>query len=212
MPKVKEIHWYSSRIFEVRLERGSLPFRSGDCSLLIEKDGITARPYSISSAPEQNYLGFLVSLVPGGLLSTYLSSLKKGDELGLSPFFGWFYPGEKNKEVFLATGTGISPFLSLARSPSRKPPLACFYGAPKLEDAAGWKELQAFCPLHLALSRERNPSHFSGRITDLLPQVPLAKDIDYYLCGHQPMIDEARTFLLNQGVLSKQIHFEVFFI
>jgi benzoate/toluate 1,2-dioxygenase reductase subunit len=218
MPKVIGTRWYSPHVFEVFLERGQLPFKPGDCSLLIEKDGITARPYSISSAPKDDHLGFLVRRVPEGILSNYLAQVQPGDEVGISPFFGWFYPGSRDKEVYFATGTGISPFLSAARQ-GMWPPIALFYGAKNLAEAGDLEDLQRGTDLHLALSRESKEDrgtdlpmdYYSGRITDLLHRIPIAGDTHYYLCGHEPMILEISNYLLDQGLEQKQISFEVFF-
>jgi benzoate/toluate 1,2-dioxygenase reductase subunit len=224
MPKVLKTHWYSENVFEIRLERGELPFQPGDCSLLIEKDGITARPYSISSSPSDDYLGFLIRRVPGGILTNYLAEVLPGEEVGISPFFGWFYPGTRKKEVYFATGTGISPFLSAARQ-GLSPPLALFYGAKNLDEAGEVDTLQQGTAFHLALSQnigsnrdqevyeELSPSFplHSGRITELFDRIPLAQDIHYYLCGHEPMILDITAYLQDQGIDQKQISFEVFF-
>jgi benzoate/toluate 1,2-dioxygenase reductase subunit len=214
MPKVIETIWYSTQVFEIRLERGDLPFKPGDCSLLIEKDGITARPYSISSAPKDGYLGFLVRKVPDGILTNYLAQTQPGDEVGISPFFGWFYPGSRQKEVYFATGTGISPFLSAARQ-GLHPPLALFYGSKNMDEAGDLSDLKRGTDLHLALSRQTEidiPETFHpGRITELKDLIPIGRDIHYYLCGHEPMILEIQDYLISQGIYQRQISFEVFF-
>ena len=74
-------------------------------------------PYCIISPPnEERTFRLLIRLVPQGPLSQYLGSLKVGDVI---PFRGpvgrSMVPKEEDTEiVYLATGVGVGPFLSLA--------------------------------------------------------------------------------------------------
>lgn len=76
------------------------------------------RAYSIASAPsEKNYVEFNIALVRQGLFTPRLWSLKVGDSLFMGPkITGTFImdsvPEDKNV-VFVGTGTGLGPFMSM---------------------------------------------------------------------------------------------------
>ncbi len=95
-------------------------FRSGMFMMLECSDPKTgakiSRAYSIASAPQQNFLEFLIGLVHGQFTS-HLDTAKIGDEYLVTGPYGQFsFSPELNKKVlFLAGGTGISPFLSMLR-------------------------------------------------------------------------------------------------
>jgi ferredoxin-NADP reductase len=75
-----------------------------------------ARAYSIASAPSQGFLEFYISMVHGKLTSR-LESAKIGDAYYLTGPYGQFkFSISTDKKVlFLAGGTGLSPFMSMLR-------------------------------------------------------------------------------------------------
>jgi ferredoxin-NADP reductase len=151
----------------------------------------------------------------GGDVSPYLSGRQPGDSVRVSPPFGWFRPGEHAAErpfVFVATGTGIAPFLSYFRSrPGKSRRGTCLYGVRHFEDAVdtGWLARQ--CDFRLAVSREEKRGAHHGRVTDLLRNLPGKTDTDYYLCGLDAMIDDTTALLEARGVPLVRIHRECFF-
>jgi len=212
--KVQNVEWHSEAIFELQVERNDWTFVPGDCMALYAPDGETSRPYSIASGTNENLFRFVIRRMPEGEVSSALASLKPGDTVPVSAPFGWFRPGAsagKSPFVFLATGTGIAPFLSYFRSYPESPPALLLYGVRQLADAVDLEWLRALANLKLCVSRETVPDAHRGRITDLLEDVPASGDFQYYLCGLDAMIDEASVWLENQGVEITQIHRECFF-
>lgn len=209
---VQEVRWHSDGVFELRLERNGLEFTPGDCLALFREKA--SRPYSVASGVGDEHLGFVIRRMPDGELSGWLAERKPGDEVRISPPFGWFRPGDPALQadcVFFATGTGISPFLSHLRSRPDHPPKAVFYGVRTASDAVALDELRANSTVHLAVSREEVDGAHRGRITDLLDRVPLGEGTHYFLCGLDAMIDEISVWLEAQGVSLPQIHRECFF-
>ncbi|GGO89709.1 ferredoxin--NADP+ reductase [Stakelama pacifica] len=117
-------HW-NDHLFSFSVERpGSFRFRSGEFVMLgLPQDGgkPLLRAYSIASPAWADELDFLSIKVPGGPLTSRLKSVRPGDQL---------YLGRKptgtlvadallgGKRLFLlSTGTGLAPFLSIARDP-----------------------------------------------------------------------------------------------
>lgn len=201
-------------VFELEVEREGLAYSCGDCTLLVRGDQVDSRPYSFSSHPDEDVLRFLVRRIdgpgPDRSFSQWLATLGPGDEVGVGTPFGWFRPGQGPREVWFATGTGISPFLAALRAQRPVRPLAFAVGLRSPGDAVlrPWVEERA--PVHWAFSRftEGGPPQ---RVTDRADSVPVAPDIDYYLCGNQRMIVAVAAQLKARGVEPRRIHEELFF-
>jgi ferredoxin--NADP+ reductase len=212
--KVKTVDFLSDDVFELVLERGGVEFQPGDCFAIFNPDGVS-RPYSASSGNHERYLRFVVRRMPGGAVSEWLATRGPGDEVELSPPFGWFRPGHGSEpgdpSVLIATGTGIAPFLSALRSFPDLEPAICLYGVRSLADAVGLDYLRDRCTFRLCVSREEAPPHHHGRVTDLLGEIPREQRTNYYLCGLDAMVREVGQWLEQHGVHYTRIHREVFF-
>ncbi|MCD6188488.1 MAG: hypothetical protein J7K09_10020 [Desulfuromusa sp.] len=210
---VHKVIFRTDELFELQLERGTVQFEPGACVALFS-NGTEWRPYSIAAGTGEGILRFLIRRVPDGKVSHWLAQRKPGDKVQASAPFGWFRPGRAvagARSVFIATGTGIAPFLSYLRSNPQQVPELCLYGVRRQAEAFNLEELQRIENFYLALSQEEINDHFYGRVTGLLDQIPLADDIHYYLCGLDTMIDETSSWLENHGVAYTQIHREIFF-
>lgn len=199
-------------IVELCLERTQLAFEVGDCIALYSAGGTQSRPYSVASGTDADDLRFLVRRMNGGSVSPFLCDRKPGDFVRTSPPFGWFRPGanaEQRPFVFMATGTGVAPFVAYLRSPAARRPAMFWYGCRMAADLfdRDWLEERG---AKLAVSRETAPGCHHGRITDRLNELPLG-DFDYYLCGLDNMLDDVTEFLLKNKVPWRHIHRECFF-
>ncbi|MDT8445196.1 MAG: FAD-binding oxidoreductase, partial [Desulfuromonadales bacterium] len=201
-------------LFELQLERGDIPFEPGACMALFN-DNEDSRPYSISAGTQENILRFLIRRVPNGRVSDWLAQRKPGDTVQTSDPFGWFRPGRSaptgERCVFIATGTGIAPFLSHLRSSPAQPPELCLYGVRQVADTFALDTLKQLRNFRLAVSRDSGHNHFHGRVTGLFEQIPLDEDIHYYLCGLDTMIEETSQWLEASGIDYTHIHREIFF-
>lgn len=77
------------------------------------------RPYSTASAREaRTELEFLVRLVPGGAFTARLWALAVGDRLRIGRAKGLFTlrRGDPRTHLFVATGTGLAPLVSMVES------------------------------------------------------------------------------------------------
>ncbi len=210
---VLSIQWHSPDIFELCIANPGIAFVPGDCVALYA-DKQLSRPYSMASAPHEPLLRFLIRRLPGGKLSNFLASLNPGDSISVSPPFGWFRPGQHTtpeETVFLATGTGIAPYLSYLADLRTPAKIRCFYGVQRQPDAFAAPFLRERCEATVALSRERRTGCHYGRVTDLLGKLVLSPQTHIYLCGLDRMIDDATDWLERHGVDRLQIHQEVFF-
>ena len=210
---VRNVIFRTDEQFELQFERGDARFEPGACVALFSGSS-ESRPYSIAAGTGEDVLRFLIRRVPDGIVSDWLAQRKPGDRVQASAPFGWFRPGRSvsgERCVFIATGTGIAPFLSSLRSNPLCVPELCLYGVQRHAEAFNLDELQRLENFHLALSQEEVNGHFHGRVTGLLEQVPFATDIHYYLCGLDTMLEEVSRWLENHGAAYTQIHREIFF-
>jgi len=113
----------STTTFRFVADNGYLPpFQAGQyINVFVDINGIrTSRPYSLSSAPYQiGYYDITVRCVPDGFVSTYLlDALKVGDTVESTSPSGQFYYNplfHGDELVFIAGGSGITPFMSMIR-------------------------------------------------------------------------------------------------
>jgi len=200
-------------VFELDVERDGLEYQTGDCTLLIRDDQVDSRPYSFSSHPDEPVLRFLVRRIGPhhqGSFSQWLATRRPGDEVEVGTPFGWFRPGTSSQEVWFATGTGVSPFLSALRADRPLRPLSFLIGLRGPEDAVLRDWLEDRAPVHWAFSR-KNPLGPPEWVTDRAGEVPVGPEIQYFLCGNQRMIRDVAAVLKTRGVAASQIHEELFF-
>jgi len=210
---VRRVEQIDHGLFVLSVERDGLAFTPGDCVALHNNEG-QSRPYSIASGNGEDELRFLIREMSGGEVSPWLAARKPGDSVGISPPFGWFRPGqhpEGGESVFIATGTGIAPFLSYRESFPDAPPQTVLYGVRTLRAAVGVDRLTGWYNLYLAISREPHPDHHAGRVTDLIDGLKVASNTRFYLCGLERMVNTVSMQLQAQGVDLLHIHREVFF-
>ncbi len=97
------------------------PFRAGQyVNLFVEVNGVrTSRPFSISSPPGRPYYDLTVRRMPGGFVSNHLlDSARPGDRFESTAPSGSFYHEplmHSSSVVFLAGGSGVTPFFSIVR-------------------------------------------------------------------------------------------------
>ena len=222
-------HW-TDRLMSIRTTRGlALRFQSGQFTMIgLPVDGKPLlRAYSIASPHYEDHLEFYSIKVQDGPLTSRLQHLSVGDQLMVGPkpvgtlLLDNLLPGRNL--WFLATGTGIAPFLSLIRD------LAAYeryehvvlvhgcrdvaelaYGAKMVEDLRSNELLAEFG--HKLVYRgltTRETSASQGRITDQisdgrlwnitgLPELDPAQD-RVMICGSTAMTVDLTDIMLARG-------------
>jgi ring-1,2-phenylacetyl-CoA epoxidase subunit PaaE len=189
------------------------------------------RSYSICCAPHEQELKVAIKKVPGGVFSTFaVEQLKEQDQLEVMPPAGKFTArlSEKVQPHYLAiaAGSGITPILSIIKHTLHHQPDSHFtliYGNQSRGSIIFFEAIEELKNRYMnrlalinVLSREQTDAEiFHGRIDEnKLEQ--LAKLVDYagmqsvYLCGPETMILMAKDFIINKGISSDNIHFELF--
>ncbi|MBU1670869.1 MAG: 2Fe-2S iron-sulfur cluster binding domain-containing protein [Actinobacteria bacterium] len=194
------------------------PFRAGQFfALLCEVGGVrTSRAYSVSSPPTRSYLDITVRKMPSGFVSVYLcEEAAVGDVFELSGPGGSFYhePMTDSRElVFLAGGSGVTPFMSMVRSFAdldAGPRVHLVYGSRTLDDVIFEDELAAMARTHesfrLDLVISEPPDEFSG-CRGFLDAPMLSSLLDgaegktFFICGPHAMYGLCTGALEGLGV------------
>lgn len=174
--------------------------------------GALARDYSLASAPGESELRLLVRVFPQGRLSPYLASLATGSEVCFDGPRGYFvFRNSGRLPVFVATGTGVAPFVAMCRSgvggficlQGARNEAGLFYGKALAGQAAHYVP----CLSGGVTAAGRG---FKGRVTDYLRRMPLEAACDFYLCGRQEMVHDAIE-IIDDRFTEAHIHSEVFY-
>ncbi len=210
--EILEIRHLTEAAFVIRFEKKDLEFTAGQHVCVGPPNGIHTREYSIYSAENDPFIEILVKEVQNGLITPVLKKLKVGDSVVVEEPVGYFSLNKKEKlnkkYLFIATGTGISPFHCMIKSyPELDYNLV--HGVRTAQEGYERNEYQQG-KYTLCSSRDQS-GDYTGRITNYLQELKIDKDSEVYLCGNCNMIHDAYDILENKGIPNEQIHAEVYF-
>ncbi len=180
-------------VFELELERpAALGFRPGQ-RLRLRREGCE-RDYSIASSPGEDGLRLLIRLFPGGKMTSNLAASAPGTVIEGSGPHGYFlFDAAGKTPVFVAAGTGIAPFRSMAASGAAG--FVLLHGARTAAELFYRGFLEARAARYVGcLTRARPPLPAGtrpGRVTDALREDLAPGAYDFYLCGRSEMIRDA---------------------
>lgn len=222
----------NTRIFRVELpDIANFSFRAGQFMTfdlpIHEKRNRRWRSYSIASAPDSgNILEFVIVYLEGGAGTQYLfNEVNKGTIIAMRGAQGVFTLPEVlplDKQIcFVCTGTGIAPFramlLEIAQKKIAHPPIQLIFGTRYESGILYRQEMEGLTSkinlqYHIALSREASPANFgahSGYVHAIYEQLYAhCPPAQFYLCGWNEMLDEAKIRLQNLGYSKQDICFE----
>jgi ferredoxin/flavodoxin---NADP+ reductase len=229
--RVLSVHHWTDRLFSFRTTRApSFRFRSGQFVMMGLETGQRPllRAYSLASASYEDTLEFFSIKVPDGPLTSRLQHLREGDEIlvGRKPtgtlLVDNLRPGRAL--YLLGTGTGLAPFLSIAKDPEtyeRFDHIVVAHGVRWVKDLAYSDYLSNELPndelvgdlvrekLRYYPSVTREPFPNAGRLslaitantmTDALGLPPIDREQDrVMLCGSPAMLSDIRAILDARG-------------
>lgn len=172
-------------------------------------------PFTISSAPGENQLRFTMKVL-GDWTRKVREELEPGTDVLVRGPYGRFDTKIGGpKQIWLAGGIGLTPFLSSLRAmqPGDPRQIHLVYAAREEKDAIFLDELKTraaelgnvtLVPL---FSDEGN----FARVDMMQEKLPDAlESYDYFMCGPKPMIDGLMQDLKKAGVPRARIHTEAF--
>ncbi len=197
------------------------------------------RAYSMANYPEESDIIMLnvriaspppnMPDVPPGIMSSYIFSLKPGDEVTISGPFGEFFARDtKNEMVFIGGGAGMAPMRSHIFDQFRRlhtdRKVSYWYGARSLCEAFYQEDFDSIAAendnfeWHLALSEPLPGDNWTGD-TGFIHQVvydnylknhPAPEDCEYYMCGPPMMNSAVIRMLTDLGVEPENIMLDDF--
>jgi ferredoxin--NADP+ reductase len=233
-------HW-TEQLFSFAVTRPpSFRFRSGEFVMIglpseAEGEKPIMRAYSVASPHFAEELEFLSIKVEDGPLTSRLQKIVPGDQILMAKkptgtlVLDALKPGRRL--FLLGTGTGLAPWLSVARDPDAYDRFARvivvhsvrevkdlayrdLFARDLLEDEFMGDEARAKLTYYPTVTREAPPEGVhAGRITDLITSGALFRDIGLdqdrfdpaqdrvMLCGSMAMIKEAAAILERQGMV-----------
>jgi predicted ferric reductase len=174
-----------------------------------------SHPFTISSAPSEDVLRLTIKA--SGDFTRYLfSHLGAGADAIIEGTYGMFdYKTGGPKQVWIAGGIGLTPFLSFIRDMDGNldREVDFYYTVRHPEEAIFLDEIKA-----AALANPRLKAHIRFSAVDgSLSTDEIVKDAggdllthDIYLCGPLPMVQAFTRKFQELGVSAKNMHFEEF--
>lgn len=163
------------------------------------------RNYSIARATGKR-LELLVSTRTGGDGSIYAGNVQPGAETEVElPFGTYQLQLNSHRRVFVATGTGIAPFLpmfakleALGELGSAELLFGCSHKEDDIIHSGHFKPLPRTT---VCISRDpATEGIFHGRVTEVLAGLEFDPETtDFYLCGAPAMMESCRTILFTAG-------------
>ncbi len=196
------------------------------------------RAYSMANTPAEDELRFTIRVatpppgaadIPPGVASSYLFTLKPGDQVSLSGPYGDFFVKDTQREMcFIGGGAGMAPLRAhifhnlLTEKTDRK--ITFWYGARSKSEMfydEEFKELEEKYEnfsYYVALSDPQPEDQWDGLIgfihqvayDEYLNNHPDPAEIEYYLCGPPMMLTAVQTMLDSLGVEPEMIAFDDF--
>ena len=161
------------------------------------------RDYSIAAASGKR-LTLLISNRTHGDGSNYANTVQPGAATEIElPLGSYHLLRNVHRKVFVATGTGLAPFLPMFEQMAEAGELGAaelYFGCrTSAEDITA-----AFAGLpedHVCVSREQaTPGRFQGRVTQALAGLEFdPATTDFYVCGSAAMVADCRTVLERAG-------------
>ncbi len=192
----------------------------------------TQRAYSFSSDPQdKEHLEFLIRLVPGGIVTTYVHEhLKEGDKINIVAPVGEFHVQPTDATMIcVAGGSGMAPFKSIFNEMIHNGTILTrqiwyFFGARTTRDIfyLEWlREMEKQYPkFHFipALSEPDETGNWDGEtglITDVMDKYLKSDELkdsskEGYLCGSPGMLDACMVVMRNNEMEEKRIYFDKF--
>ncbi len=218
---LKSKKWISSKVLEVTfIPNSKFKFLPGHF-INLNIPEVAYRSYSISSDPKnKNEFQIIVSAKHKGPGANYLRNLESGETVNfIGPSGKFLFSSQKSKNiVFLATGTGIAPFLTMLynlKHTKAKSKIHLYWGLRDESEIFYIELLNNFkttlnFDYTICLSKpSKKWQEHTGRITNHY-EVSYPRTVHVYLCGNPSMVDELLPKLIDQGVKPENIFYEKF--
>lgn len=183
--------------------------------------GNIKRSYSISSSIGDDELSLLIKRVNDGEMSNYwFNKAQTNDLIRLEGPKGTFFVRDQSKPlIFLGTGTGIAPIMSILKTLDesqnfkQKNPISVYWGN-RFSTEFIWKPSFKNLSLDFNITCSR-PSKKWEFFTDYVQDIVILKeqnlkDCAVYACGSNSMIQSAKQLLIESGLCKNNFYSDAF--
>ena len=211
----------ANNVVELSLAREDRPlrYRAGQFVYLTPYDENLAagyaeeHPYTLSSSPTEKELRLAIKDL--GDSSRALQNVTPGSLMRVEGPYGDFFPERFGRELWIAGGIGITPFLARARHPAATGATAdivlvfCVQDEPR---ALYREEFEALARASESFAFVLHFFYREGTLNTAFLQrhCPDFAERDAYICGPLPLIALAKRLLLSGGSRSERIFTEEF--
>ena len=177
------------------------------------KDGWHRHPFTISSSPHEDVLRVTVKA-----LGDHTSRMQELIEPGMPAVIGgphgrFDHARGTERQVWIAAGVGIAPFLSWLRALDEHPPRDVDFFYTTAGEAPFAEEIRLIAERHPSLHAHLIDTSVDGRLT---PEHVLAaadgdpRALSVFMCGPNAMLGSFQGKLRQAGVPARRIHREHF--
>jgi predicted ferric reductase len=192
-------------------------FRAGQAVSMIIGDYLqeaVGRPFTVTSLPTDSFLQFVIKVYPErNGFTEKIPNLKNGDILYVSEPWGQItYQGPG---IFLAAGTGITPFWTIFKKVNKEKGALqghkLFFANSTKKDIFLEKELRKLFEknskdIFFLLDKDEKKGYLHDKINlNLIKKYFTDQRQKIYICGPEMMVTGLTESLLNHGILDKNI-------
>ena len=208
-------HWLSDITFEIELSRpASFEFQSGQSIRVVHQQ--LERDYSLVSDPADPTLGLCIRNVEDGSLTPLLAAANVGSMISFTGPHGYFTFRPSNRPpLFIATGTGVAPFVSMVRSGVKG--FTLLHGVQDPSELYYETLFRTTTVSYVAcLSGSTTPESpgpedvFQGRVTEYLERNLPSGIYDFYLSGRIEMVRDV-THIVDERFPGSMVYTEIFY-
>lgn len=220
--------WEKMGLFDLKMKNGTPTVRAYSMANHPAENDVVMLNVRIATPPFNRKKGCMEKVNPG-VASSYIYSLKPGDEVVVSGPYGEFFVEDTQREMmFIGGGAGMAPMRSHIfhqfknLHTSRK--ASFWYGGRSRKELFYMDDFQEIerendnFSFHVALSDPLPQDDWHG-YTGFIHQVifdnylkahPNSEDIEYYICGPPMMLQAILKMLDSLGVAPEMIHYDDF--
>lgn len=202
--RVAELYAWTETLYSLRVEADVEDFEAGQFGRLglIIGDEFVTRSYSFVNAPRERPLDFYFNIVPEGVLTKRMITLKPGDAVWTARKPAGFLTLSQLQDGehlwLLSTGTAIGPFLSILKTEApwrRFRKIVLVHAVRTAAELAYGDTIRRFRAEHPGqfmmipfVSRERQPEALEGRIPQAISDGRLEARTGIELKGDKPQV------------------------
>jgi len=179
------------------------------------------RSYSIASISSENHITLLVKRFENGKMSDYwFNQAKENDLLRIEGPKGTFFLRDNSKPLlFLATGTGIAPIMSILNNLEHKAnyqqqqPIAVYWGNRYPEEFVGQPDFKKINVEFIKVCSKptQDWTGEKGYVQNVAIQKQLGLvDCAVYACGSNAMIQSAKQLFTDAGLPENKFYSDAF--